>query len=450
MSHSAADSNDSQTTPAPTTAQSAHRQLAESAQSSSSATTQRIVTTALAKMIPTRPLRTYKRPRPTLWFVVRRTWARAIALQVWDVAATMTFYLVLSLLPGLIAISSIVSVANFTEETIWTVAGLVNDLLPALEAATVANTLLSLIDTPGGLTALTLGLIGSLYSASNVVAAFHRAMNRIYDTREGRPFIYFRFIVFIETVVLIVASLALLILIILGGDLSLRLGQMLGLTEETVAAWNILKWPLILVVLIFLVSQAFYRGPNVERPRYRFMTTGAAVTVIVLFASLALTGWLLDRVAIFEQVFTTVNGILYVILMVWLAFIVMLVAAAWDAEMLRARQLASGYRASDELQLATEHTWVLRRLDAEAANRRRISGIIVDNYHNDEPVTTPRTPQLAEAEGFWAIKEPDYRPSTGTPFHAVTPTTQVEHDLNDDAAPHASTGSSASDQRTKE
>ena len=415
MSHPAADSHDSRP---PTTADAAQR--SPNTSSPTPGPTQRLATAALARLTPTRPLRTYHRPRPTLWFVVRRTWAKAISMQVWDVAATMTFYLFLSLLPGLIAIASIVSVVNFTEETIWTVAGLVHDLFPAMEADLVADTLFALIDTPGGVTALTLGLIGSLYSASNVVAAFHRAMNRIYDTREGRPFIYFRFVVFVETLVLIIASLALLLLIILGGDLSLRLGQLLGLTEESVAAWNILKWPLILLVLIFLVSQAFYRGPNVNRPRYRFITTGAAVTVILLFAALALTGWLLDRVALFERVFTTVNGILYVILMVWLAFIVMLVAAAWDAEMLRARQLASGYRASDELQLATEHTWVLRRLDAEAANRRRISGIIVENYHTGEPVTTPRTAQLSEASSFWAIKEPDYQPSTGIPFHAVT------------------------------
>src|SRR5699024_5639892 len=126
----------------------------------------------------------------------------------------------------------------------------------------------------------------SLYSASNVVAAFHRAMNRIYDTRQGRPFVYFRFVVFIETVVLITASSAVLVCIILGADSSVQLGTMLGLTEEPVTAWNILKWPLILAVLTFLVSQAFYRGTNVQRPRYRLITTGAAIAVVVLFTGL--------------------------------------------------------------------------------------------------------------------------------------------------------------------
>ncbi|GAA4475933.1 YihY/virulence factor BrkB family protein [Enteractinococcus fodinae] len=388
---------------------------------------------AIAKLTPDRPTVTYQHPRPTLWFVIRRTWERAIAMQVWDVAATMTFYLLLSVLPALIALTSIVSLVNFTEETIWAFAGLVNDLLPAVEETWVVETLFGLIDTPGGLTALTLGLIGSLYSASNVVAAFHRAMNRIYDTREGRPFIYFRFVVFLETLVLMFASLALLLLVILGGDFSRRLGEMLGFTQETIATWNVLKWPLILAVLIFLVSQAFYRGPNVQRPRYRVISGGAAFTVLVLFTAIVFTGWLLERIAVFEQLFNTVNGILYVIVMVWLAFIVMLAAAAWDAEMLRARQLASGLAASDELQLATEHTWVLRQLDAEAANRRHISQIVVENYHTGQPVTLTKTAQLTEAEGLWAVKEPNYPISTGTPFHTTT-SSSVHDRTNDDVS----------------
>ena len=386
---------------------------------------------ALAKLTPDRPTITYQQPRPTLWFVVRRTWERVIAMQVWDVAATMTFYLLLSLLPALIALTSMVSLVNFTEETVWTAAGLVNDLIPAIDEAWVVGTLLGLVDTPGGLLGLTLGLIGSLYSASNVVAAFHRAMNRIYDTREGRPFIYFRFVVFLETLVLMIASVALLLLVILGGDFSRRLGEMLGLPQETIATWNVLKWPLILVVLIFLVAQAFYRGPNVQRPRYRIISSGAVFTVTVLFAALVFTGWLLERVALFEQIFNTVNGILYVIVMVWVAFIIMLAAAAWDAEMLRARQLAAGYGASQELQLATEHTWVLRQLDADAANRRRISGIVVENYHTGRAVTIPKTAQLTEADRLWAIKEPKYQVSTGTPFHATT-SSPVHKNTNDD------------------
>src|SRR5699024_3496375 len=108
--------------------------------------------------------------------------------------------------------------------------------------------------------------------------------------------------------------------------------------------------------------------------------------------------------------------------LVWLAFIVTLAAASWDAEMLRARQLASGYEARHELQLATVHTGVLRRLDAEAENRRRLSESIVQNYSDGKPVNTAKTPQRPAAGSLWARKEPTYGASPGAPAHAaVTP-----------------------------
>src|SRR5699024_9298404 len=104
-------------------------------------TSQRGKATVLAKLRPKRPTVTYQHPRPTLWFVIRRTWARAIELQAWDVAATMTLYLLLTVLPRLIALTSMVSLIDFTDETIWTVAGLVNALIPAIEAPWVVATL---------------------------------------------------------------------------------------------------------------------------------------------------------------------------------------------------------------------------------------------------------------------------------------------------------------------
>ena len=36
--------------------------------------------------------------------------------------------------------------------------------------------------------ALIIGIVGALWSASGYVGAFGRAMNRIYEIREGRPF----------------------------------------------------------------------------------------------------------------------------------------------------------------------------------------------------------------------------------------------------------------------
>ena len=54
----------------------------------------------------TRPRRTYERPRVSLLYVLRRTGYKLLEVQVWDVAGTMTFYLLLSLFPGAVAVVS--------------------------------------------------------------------------------------------------------------------------------------------------------------------------------------------------------------------------------------------------------------------------------------------------------------------------------------------------------
>src|SRR5699024_12395501 len=91
---------------------------------------------------------------------------------------------------------------------------------------------------------------GSLLSASNGVAAFHRALHRVFDTREGRPFLWFRTIVFGETVLIVAVAVLAIGMIIMGGEASQRIGEFIGIPRIAFAAWNLVKWPILLVILI--------------------------------------------------------------------------------------------------------------------------------------------------------------------------------------------------------
>lgn len=377
-----------------------------------------------------RPLRTYAEPRVSLAYVVRRTIMRLLDLQVWDVAASMTFYAALSLLPALVALVSMVSLVGMADETVMTGAELIHELVPGVDPQVAASALLALTNTSGGVLGVVLGLIGSLISASNAVASFHRAMHRIHDTREGRRFLWFRTVVAIETLVLMLGLIATLGLVVIGGGLSERLGRLLGLTQETVATWNALKWPVILVILIVTVSLAYYRGPNVKLPHYRLMTAGGIVTVVLLFAATVILGWLADSFGAFDRVLGTLNGVIVLLLLAWAGFIVLVAGAAFDAELLRARQLAAGLPSWDVLQLKTRHTGVLEFLDQQAVAARSTARVVARAAHREESVTRPRSMWLAEADSLWAIDALDDEVSTGTPFtsqlvaDAVTPEDQ--------------------------
>lgn len=360
--------------------------------------------------------RTYRRPRVTVFHVIRRTIMKLVDLQVWDVAASMTFFTLLSVLPALVSLVSIVSLLGLPDETVQTGAQLFTDVLPGVDTEVVTQTLLTLSNTSGSIVGVVLGLIGSVIAASNVLASFHRAMHRIHDTREGRQFLWFRTVIFFETLVLMIAVIALLVLVLGGGELSELLGQLMGVPATAVATWNVLKWPVVLVVLILLVSVAYHRGPNAVHPRFRSMSWGGVIVVPVLFTMLFLVGNFADRLGGFDRVLGTLNGLIVIAAIVWICFILLVAGAAFDAELLRARQLAIGLPAWDQLQLRTRHTGVLKFLAQDTAKARSTAHVVAVSARTGESATLPNNLWIAEGDTFFAVDPIDRKVSTGSPF----------------------------------
>lgn len=365
--------------------------------------------------------RTYARPRVSLLYVLRRTLHRLLELQVWDVAAAMTFFGALSLLPTGVALLSLVSLLGVQEETVRAAAQLAAEIWPSLTPEDVRAWILGLASARTGGAAVVLGALGAVVSASGAVGAFHRAMHRIHDTREGRPLLLFRLVLLAETVALMLGTVLVAVLVVLGGDLSLRIGDVAGLAEETVQTWNLVKWPVILVVIALTVTLAYRLGPNVRPPRYRPLSAGAVSVVVLLFAATLALGWITDRLGQFAVV-GRVNSAIGVLGLAWIACIVLLAGAALDAEMLRARQLAVGVDASAEIQLATRHTAVLEAAERHEQRSRRLARLVAVAVREGGDLTIEATPLLSEAGRPFAVDAGHHGPdelSSGRPFHAA-------------------------------
>lgn len=331
---------------------------------------------------------------------------RLVEIQIWDVAASMVFYLLLSVVPILVAAVSTVSLIGLEDPAIDTAVALAAEIFPSIPVQVVEGALHGVAGTGGGVVGLVLGLVGSLIAASNSVASFHRAIHRIYDTREGRPFLVFRAVIAVETLVMIVLGVVTLLIVVVGGELSVRIGAAVGLPDTAALTWNALKWPLLLLVLILGVSSAYHRGPNARLPAYRPITLGSAAAVLVLFASALVIGWLAGNLGRFDVVLSTLSVIIASLVLLWLSMYVVVGGAALDAEILRARQLALGLPAWDKIQLPTRTRHTLLFLENDAARTEALSRIVVDAVHDGEPVRVRPTPWLAEAESGLAIDEP--------------------------------------------
>lgn len=298
--------------------------------------------------------------------------------QCMDGAAGLTYYAVLSIFPALIAVFSLLGVVGQGGAAADAVLGIIGDVAPPETAEALRGPIEQISKAPGAGLALVSGILLALWSASGYVGAFSRVMNRIYEIEEGRPFWKLRPMQLVVTLITVVSLTIVAIVLVLSGDVVSALGDTLGVGEGLQIAWSIAKWPLLLVVVVFLLAMLYYATPNAKQPKFRWISVGALVAIVVL--AIATAGFVLyvANFSNYERTYGSMAGIIVFLLWLWIANLALLFGAEFDAELERGRQLQSGIAAERDIQLPPRDTRQMEkreekeRKDIEEGRRIRI------------------------------------------------------------------------------
>lgn len=313
-----------------------------------------------------------------------------------DLAAALTYYSVLSLVPGLLALLSMLSLISSGPETR---AGMVETIrqISTREMGDNAEALLTQLggQTGAGWT-LVIGLLVALWSASAYVGAFGRALNRTYGTAEGRPLWKLRPQMYLLTLVILCLAVLAIAILVLSGPVAEGIGSVLGLGEATLLAWNIAKWPVLLLIAVLMVALLYHFTPNVRQPKFRWISAGSLGALLVLALSTAGFFFYVVNFSKYQSAYGAVGGVIILLLWIWLANISLLLGSELDAELERARELRAGLAVEDELALPTRDDTgiakaqlaLLDDLDSGRALRVRAGG----DAHPDADLPGPRLP----------------------------------------------------------
>ena len=75
------------------------------------------------------------------------------------------------------------------------------------------------------------------------------------------------------------------IAVVATGPIAEQIGNIVGLGDAAVTAWNIAKWPVMLVVVAFMLAFLYWAAPNVEHPKFRWVSPGGIVAVVLWIAA---------------------------------------------------------------------------------------------------------------------------------------------------------------------
>jgi membrane protein len=196
-------------------------------------------------------------------------------------AAQLAYYFLFALFPFFLVLTTLLGylpVPNLMDRLLETLA----EMLPSEALQLVQDHVRELVTNQrGGL--LSLGILAALWTSSSAVTAIMDSLNRSYDVEEGRPFWKVRLMAILLTIGLSVFIIVSLILLTFGPQIGGWIADKVGLGSIFKLAWNILRWPVIVGLIIVAMALIYYMAPDVEQ-EWQWITPGSVVAVV---------GWLL-------------------------------------------------------------------------------------------------------------------------------------------------------------
>jgi len=292
------------------------------------------------------------------WKHVARTTMRQFSRdQCLDLAAALTYYAVLASAPALLAVVSLLGLVGDSEKIVTQVLDVASSIVPEDAMATLTP-MVEQIASGGdraGL-ALIVGVAVALWSASGYVGAFGRSMNRIYEVEEGRPIWKLRPAMLVVTAAVVLMAAAVVVALVVSGPVARAIGDAVGLGSAAVTTWNIAKWPVVLLLVILVVAVLYHWTPNVRQPKFRWLSIGAVVAILVWVVASIGFGFYVANFASYDSTYGALGGVIVFLLWLWITNLALLFGAELDAELERARELQGGIEAEERLQLPPRDT----------------------------------------------------------------------------------------------
>ena len=250
-------------------------------------------------------------------------------------AAALTYYGVLAAFPMLLVLVSIVGLVGHaaTEPLI----GNLRAMAPGPGREILVSAIQNLEKGCGGAGFLLIvGLGGALWSASGYMAAFMDASNSIYhveETRRVSKTVSARVGMSAVVLVLLAVTVA---TVGLTGPLARDVGSLVGLGDTAAEVWRAAKWLILIGLVGFMVAFLYWAAPNAEQRRFRWVSSGSAVAVLLWLGGSAAFTLFVATFGTYNKTYGPLGGVIVFLIWLWISNIAVLAGATVDAQLERA------------------------------------------------------------------------------------------------------------------
>jgi membrane protein len=130
--------------------------------------------------------------------------------------------------------------------------------------------------------------------------------------------------------------------LVISGPMVDAVGNALGAGSTARLAWSIGRWPVLVIMLMLVLSILFWIAPNVQQPRFRWLTVGGTVAMLAWAAATFGFGLYVANFGSYDKTYGSLGAIIAFLVWIYLSNSALMLGVEINCEVQRARALQAG------------------------------------------------------------------------------------------------------------
>lgn len=232
--------------------------------------------------------------------------------------AQLAYFFLLSFFPMLIFMVSLLPYLKLEQGAVF---DFMDDIMPA-EIFSLIQGVLSEVLTNQSSGLLSIGILGTIWSASKGIDALTRALNKAYET-EAKPGWKNKLWSILFTIAFVVVILLSLVFPVFGQQIANLVLGYLNIDVQLPGIWNFVRFATPPALVFLVLCAMYWIVPNTD-PRLKFLSVlpGAIIAAIGFFALTFGFSFYINNFGNYSATYGSIGGV--IVLMLWLYFIGMI------------------------------------------------------------------------------------------------------------------------------
>ena len=242
-------------------------------------------------------------------------------------SANLSYYFILSLFPMLIVALALTPYFKIDQQFLLEK---IQSFAPGDLGDYLFNMITEVLNNKNNNTIITVGIVFTLWSASNGIYGIIIAFNNAFRVRDGRIWIITKLISIVFTVLFLVGMFVVLALVVFGKQLTYLLFHKFNLDEGFYNLWSFLNYsfPVLFTFIVFLFL--YIMGPNLKLKAISVFP-GAIFSTISWTMISRMFGYYIDHFSSYIKTYGTIGALMAFIIWLYITGYILIIGAEINA-----------------------------------------------------------------------------------------------------------------------